>query len=93
MIQVFKLTFPNRKIFIGKDDKGSLTYFGGFDREEVESDYRNIVMPSFTINKEVLWESESAEEEEVDAVVESYIRMFRSDDPRFGYNNRSKVAI
>ncbi|TXT44965.1 MAG: hypothetical protein FD137_1466 [Spirochaetes bacterium] len=93
MIQVFKLTFPNRKIFIGKDEKGFLTYFGGFNQEEVESDYRNIVMPSFTIKKEILWESENAEEAEIDAVVESYIRMFRSDDPRFGYNSRSKVAI
>ncbi len=45
-------------------------------------------MPAFSITKEVLWESEKAGEEEMETVVERYVRMFRADDPQFGYNNQ-----
>lgn len=88
MKQVFKLTFPNRKVFIGKDGRGSITCFEGYSREAVEADFRNVILPAFSITKEVLWESEKAGEEEMETVVERYVRMFRADDPQFGYNNQ-----
>ena len=86
MIQIFKITFPNNKIFIGKDLTGTLTYFGGFDPGRVKDDYRNVKIPYFTLKKEILWESETADDAEVDKREAAYIRIFDATNPKIGYN-------
>lgn len=86
MKQIFKITFPNNKIFIGKDLTGTLTYFGNFDPRYVKADYKNIRILHFTMKKEILWESENADDAEVSKREAAYIRIFDSDNPQIGYN-------
>ena len=86
MKQIFKITFPNNKIYIGKDLSGTLTYFGGFDPLCVKADYVNIRMSHFTLKKEILWESETATDAEVAVREAQYIRVFDSTNPLIGYN-------
>lgn len=86
MKQIFKITFPNNKIFIGKDLTGTLTYFGSFDPVRVKNDYRNVKIPYFTLKKEILWESETADDAEVSKREAAYIRIFDAANPKIGYN-------
>jgi hypothetical protein len=41
MNQIYKITYPNGKIYIGKDLTGTLTYFGSVDSKLVERDFSN----------------------------------------------------
>ncbi|KAF0204967.1 MAG: hypothetical protein FD173_1413 [Gallionellaceae bacterium] len=51
---IYKITYPNEKIYLGKVLTGTLTYFGSVNSELVERD--------FSIRKEILLESEDASE-------------------------------
>ncbi|MHB0896437.1 MAG: GIY-YIG nuclease family protein [Spirochaetales bacterium] len=86
MKQIFKITFPNNKIFIGKDLTGTLTYFGDFDPARVKDDYKNVKIPYFALKKEILWESETADDAEVSKREAAYIRIFDATNPKIGYN-------
>jgi len=44
----------------------------------------------FTIRKEILWESETASDSEVNAKEIEFIRALRSNDPDIGYNQWPK---
>jgi hypothetical protein len=41
---VSKLTFPNGKIYIGKDLTGTATYFGSADPRLIEADFTPIAV-------------------------------------------------
>ena len=46
----------------------------------------------FTIRKKVLWESETASDSEVNRKEVELIKLYRSNDPRLGYNKRPKFG-
>ena len=57
---VYKITFPNGKIYIGKDigsDGHSLRYFGSWNNLMVEADFTKDELRSLTLRKDVLFES------------------------------------
>jgi len=58
---IYKITYPNGKIYIGKDLTNSLTYFGSVNDALVRKDFSEEQRKNFTITKEILFESESAE--------------------------------
>lgn len=68
---IYKIVYPNGKIYIGKD----------LTREEKRD---------FTIRKEILWESESAADKEVNKKEIEYIRLYKSNNPNIGYNQFPK---
>jgi hypothetical protein len=90
MKQVYKITYPNNKIYIGKDLTGTLTYFGSVDSKLVEMDFLPEQMRCFIIKKEILWESEDALDSEVNKKEVEYIKMYKSNDPEIGYNRWPK---
>lgn len=62
---VYKLTFPNGKIYIGKDIGGkghSLKYFGSWDNEIVMKDFTDDEIRNFTITKQIIFESNNKDE-------------------------------
>ena len=84
---VYKITFPNGKIYIGKDigEPGhSQRYFGSWDNLTVEADFSKAELADFTLRKEVLFES--ANKAEVSAKESELIWHFHSQDPAIGYN-------
>jgi len=93
MKQVFKITYPNGKIYIGKDLTGTLTYFGSVDSKYVENDFTQEQIKIFTITKEILWESDIAEDSEVNMKEVEMIKRYESNNPKIGYNKWPKVAI
>jgi len=83
---VYKITYPNGKIYVGKDLTGSANYFGSAASALIASDFTPEELRDFTIRREVLWWSETATDAEVNAKEVELIRSFRSNDPRIGYN-------
>lgn len=83
---VYKITYPNGKIYVGKDLTGSLTYFGSPDSALVARDFTPDEQRDFTARKQVLWESETATDADVSAREVEFILELRSNDPLVGYN-------
>ena len=55
---IYKITYPNGKIFIGKDLTNTLNYFGSADSKLIEKDFTREQRHDFTVRKEILWETE-----------------------------------
>lgn len=84
---VYKLTFPNGKIYVGKDIGGtghSLRYFGSWDNELVERDFTAEQLRDFTVRKEIIFESN--DRNEVSKMEGDLIVLLKSNDPAIGYN-------
>ena len=89
MKQVYKITYPTGKIYIGKDSIGSARYFGSPDIDVVNQDFAKLpdeVRKDYTVRKQILWESASASEEELSEKEVEFIREFQSNNPEIGYN-------
>ena len=90
MKQVYKITYPNGKIYIGKDLTGTLTYFGSVDSKYIEVDFSPEQRRVFQVTKEIIWESSDAPDELVNAKEVELIRSFGSNNPSIGYNKWPK---
>jgi hypothetical protein len=87
---IYRITYPNGKIYIGKDLTGTLTYFGSPNGNLVERDFTPEQRRKFTVTKEILWESETASDSEVNKKEIEFITTQRSNDPSIGYNQWPK---
>ena len=93
MASVYRITYPNGKIYVGKDMTDSINYFGSADSRLIEQDFPAEQRLDFTVRKQILWQSDSASDSEVNQVEIAFIRELRSNDPAIGYNRwpRSKT--
>lgn len=87
---IYKITYPNGKIYIGKDLTDSINYFGSADSRLIEADFTADQRRTFSIRKEILWESETASNSEVSLKEAEFIRAMKSNDPAVGYNRWPK---
>lgn len=87
---IYKITYPNGKIYIGKDTTDSINYFGSANSRLIERDFTREQRRDFTIRKEILWESESASDQEVSQKEIEYIKIYKANDPEVGYNQWPK---
>ena len=89
MKQVYVITYPTGKIYIGKDSIGSFRYFGSPNMDVVNADFASLpkaTKKDYTIRKQILWESESCSEAELSAKEVEFIRAYQSNNPSVGYN-------
>ncbi|MDQ6657814.1 MAG: GIY-YIG nuclease family protein [Actinomycetota bacterium] len=89
MKAVYKITYPNGKIYIGMDLTGTLTYFGSPEPSRIAADFTDEQRRDFTVRKQILWEANATDAEVRDKEVE-LIRLHRSNDPVIGYNRWPK---
>lgn len=87
---VYKITYPNGKIYVGKDLTDSINYFGSADSALIAADFTREQRRDFTIRKEILWESQDADDATVNAKEIEFIRALRSNNPTIGYNRWPK---
>ncbi|HBY93588.1 MAG TPA: hypothetical protein DEP84_06400 [Chloroflexi bacterium] len=87
---IYKITYPNGKIYIGKDLTDSINYFGSADDRLIAADFTREQRRDFTIRKEILWESETATDAEVNRREVVFILTLRANDPAVGYNRWPK---
>jgi len=84
---VYKITFPNGKIYVGQDhsmDGHSMRYFGSWNNLLVEADFTKAELSNFTVTKEILFESD-----DLSGIYEmetTFIRELKSNDPLIGCN-------
>jgi hypothetical protein len=62
---IYKITYPNGKIYIGQDSTDSINYFGSANNDLIEKDFTRDQKRDFTIRKEIIWESETSSIEEL----------------------------
>ncbi|XMB85482.1 GIY-YIG nuclease family protein [Mycoplasmatota bacterium WC44] len=85
---IYKITYPNGKIYIGKDLTNTLNYFGSSNSSVIESDFSEEEKKDFTIRKQIIYESTDVSDinkKEVDL-----IKKFDSNNPQVGYNRWPK---
>ena len=87
---IYKITYPNGKIYVGKDLTDTIDYFGSPDSKLIERDFTREQRRDFTVRKEILFESE--DENEVNKKEPEFIRQYRSNDPAVGYNQWPKFT-
>lgn len=84
---VYKITFPNGKIYVGQDHSiigHSMRYFGSWNNDLVEADFSKEQLASFTLTKDILFESDDLKE--IYRMESEFIRQLSSNDPQKGYN-------
>lgn len=89
---IYKITYPNGKIYVGQDVTDSINYFGSPCGELIAADFTREQRRSFTVRKEIPWESATATRKEVTAKEIEFILKLRSNDPALGYNRRPRVS-
>ncbi|MCB0063092.1 MAG: hypothetical protein KDE19_13300, partial [Caldilineaceae bacterium] len=78
---IYKITYPNGKIYIGKDLTDSINYFGSASNQLIEFDFSREQKRDFTIRKEILWESETVTNQEVNRKEVELIHEYQSNNP------------
>ena len=87
---IYKITYPNGKIYIGKDLTGTFRYFGSPNSKLLESDFTKEQKKDFIVRREILWDSENAADEEVNKKEVEFILKYKSNNPSIGYNRWPK---
>jgi len=88
---IYKITYPNGKIYVGQDTTDSLmTYFGSGNPDYINEDPTLKELKDFTIRKEILWESETVTPQELKQKEDDFIVSLGANDPNKGYNLRPK---
>jgi len=88
---IYKTTYPNGKTYIGKDLTDGINYFGSADSEIIAKDFcAGAKTELHSKRKEILWESETAWDNEVNLNEAEYINVFSSNAPAVGYNRWPK---
>lgn len=87
---IYKITYPNGKIYIGKDLTNTFRYFGSPNSKLLESDFTDEEKKDFTIRREIIWQSNNATEKEVNKKEIELILKYQSNNPIIGYNRLPK---
>lgn len=87
---VYKVTYPNGKIYVGQDITDSINYFGSASSQLIAQDFTAEQRQDFTVRKQILWESVTASNAEVTRKEVEFILALRANDPAVGYNRWPK---
>jgi hypothetical protein len=84
---IYKITYPNGKIYVGKDSTGDiLRYFGSPDRQYLEKDFTREELQDITLRKKILFSSEDISDFELSKKETDFIIQCESNNPDKGYN-------
>ena len=86
MPNVYKVTYPNGKILVAQDRLDQVTYIESIANEQFLHDFDDATRHSFSVSKEVLWESADADAAESERQEVEWILRLRANDPAIGYN-------
>ena len=91
MMIIYKITYPNGKIYVRQDRTDSINYFGSASSALIAEDFTREQRRDFTIRKEIIWESETTTPAEVTAKEIDFILALKSNDPAIGYNRWPQI--
>lgn len=87
---VYKIIYPNGKIYVGKDLTGNANYFGSANSKLIEQDFTFEQLQFFSISREILWFSDNATDDEVHQKEMELIVKLQANNPKIGYNRRPR---
>jgi hypothetical protein len=90
---IYKITYPNGKIYVGSDLTDDISYFGSANIEAIAKDFTRKQRRDFTVRRQILWESATAPGSEVLRREMKYIVSLKANDPAIGYNRRPKLRL
>lgn len=88
MPTIYKITFPNGKIYVGSDTTDDVFYFGtpsDASKASMAADYPPEKRLSFAVTKDVLWQGLASRSDLVRRE-HALIVALRANDPSAGYN-------
>lgn len=88
---IYKIIYPNGEIYVGKDLTDSINYFGSARSALSAADFTRESRQTFTITREILWQSDVASDAEVSQKEVEFIVRLKSNDPAIGYNRWPKL--
>ena len=56
---IYKIMYPNGKIYIGQDCTDSINYFDSASSDLIAADFTREERRSFSITRDILWKSET----------------------------------
>ncbi len=83
---IYKITYPNDKIYVGQDRTDSINYFGSANDDTIAQDFTREQRRDFTVRRQILWESDDATDSEVTTKEIEFILALNANDPSIGYN-------
>ena len=89
---IYKITYPNGKIYIGRDLTDSINYFGSASSDLIARDFTREQRRDFTVRKQILFESETVSDRDLGDMEVALIREHRSNDPAIGYNRNPRMG-
>lgn len=85
---IYKITYPNGKIYIGKDLTNSINYWGSASSDLIAIDFTPEERMDMTIRREIIFISNDAAE--INRMESVFIREYKSNNPEIGYNQWPK---
>jgi len=85
---IYKITYPNGKIYIGKDLTNSINYWGSASSDLIAIDFTPEERMDMTIRREIIFISNDATE--INRMESVFIREYKSNNPEIGYNQWPK---
>lgn len=89
---IYKITYPNGKIYIGQDRTDDINYFGSADSFTIAKDFSEEERRVFTITKQILCRQQDISIKGLNALERNYILAYGSADPKIGYNRTHQQA-
>ena len=83
---IYRIIYPNGKIYVGKDLTDGINYFGSANSAVIAADFTREERRTFNVIREILWESEAATDQEANAMQARFTRQLQSNNPAIGYN-------
>lgn len=90
---IYKITYPNGKIYIGQDRTDDINYFGSAKSLLIESDFTREQRKRFTITKEIIFEAENIEVSDLFKKEIELIFAHNSNSPEIGYNQWPRKSM
>ncbi|MDH5434963.1 MAG: GIY-YIG nuclease family protein [Gammaproteobacteria bacterium] len=87
---IYKITYPNGKIYIGKDLTNSINYWGSANSELIAKDFTDEERMDMTIRREILLRTTDASE--INKMESVFIKKYDSNNPKVGYNQWPKYS-
>jgi len=85
---IYKITYTNGKIYIGKDLTNSINYWGSASSELIEKDFTVDERKDMSIRREIIYQS--TDTDEINRMEAVLIRENGSNNPEIGYNQWPK---
>ena len=90
---IYKIIYPNGKIYIGQDRTDDVNYFGSACSFAIAKDFTFQERQDFTVRKVILARYKNIELKELNKREREFISKFRSNDPEIGYNRTGVARI